>query len=74
MKDACNKNKCNKKKAEIKCTNVKAPTIKQQNDGDSFSDSMFTNINANVIQPDFHWRNLWKYIARFDENKRQREE
>ena len=52
LKDACSKNKCNKKKAEIKCTNVNAPTIKQQNDGDSFSDSMSTNNNANVIQPE----------------------
>ena len=52
MKNACSKNKCSKKKAEIKCTNVNAPTIKQQNDGDSFSDSMSTNNNANVIQPE----------------------
>ena len=52
MKDACNKSKCNQKKAETKCTNVNASTIKQKNDGDSFSDSMATNNNDSVIQPE----------------------
>ena len=47
------KDASNKKKAEIKCANVNAsPTVKQKNDGDSFSESKSTNNIANVIQPE----------------------
>ena len=47
MKDACNKNK-----AEIKCTNVNAPSVKQENDWNSFTESKSANNSANVIQPE----------------------
>ena len=54
------KDACNKKKAEIKCRNVNAPTIKQKNEGDSFSESKSANNSANVIQPELSLNTLSK--------------
>ena len=52
LKRCMQQKKYNKKKAKIKCTNVNAPALNKKHDGDSCSDSMSTNSNTNVIQPE----------------------